>query len=74
MNTENIITELKPIDYFIEKSKITLLFDENKILILDDLDNKFMYSFFINRNLIAADVADENEFIANFKKYLEADS
>jgi len=74
MNTENIITELKPIDYFIEKSKITLLFDENKILILDDLDNKFMYSFFINRNLIAADIADENEFIANFKKYLEADS
>ena len=74
MNTENIITELKPIDYFIEKSKITLLFDENKILILDDLDDKFMYSFFINRNLIAADIADGNEFIANFKKYLEADS
>lgn len=47
MNTENIINELKPIDYFIEKNKITLLFGENKILILDDLDDKFMYSFLL---------------------------
>jgi hypothetical protein len=74
MNTENIIKELQPIDYFIEKSKITLLFNENKILMLNDLYDKFMYSFFINKNLIAADIADENEFITNFKKYLEADS
>lgn len=73
MNTENIINELKPIDYFIERNKITLLFGENKILILDDLDDlddKFMYSFFIDKNLIAADTVDENEFITNFKKYL----
>jgi len=74
MNTENIIKELQPIDYFIEKSKITLLFNENKILMLNDLDYKFMYSFFINKNLIAADIADENEFITSFKKYLEADA
>jgi hypothetical protein len=73
MNTENIINELKPIDYFIEKNKITLLFGENKILILDDLDDKFMYSFFIDKNLIAADIVDENEFITNFKKYLDLD-
>jgi hypothetical protein len=73
MNIENIIKELQPIDYFIEKSKITLLFNENKILILDDLDDKFMYSFFINSNLIAADFKDENEFITNFRKYLEID-
>jgi len=74
MNTENIIKELQPIDYFIEKSTITLLFDENKILILNYLDDKFMYSFFIDKNLISADIADENEFITNFKKYLEADA
>lgn len=74
MNTENIIKELKPIDYFIEKSKITLLFNDNKILILNDLDDKFMYSFFINKKLINADIEDENEFITNFKKYLEADT
>jgi hypothetical protein len=74
MNTENIIKELQPIDYFIEKSKITLLFNENKILMLNDLDDKFMYSFFIDKNLIASDIADENEFITNFKKYLEADT
>lgn len=71
MNTENIIKELKPIDYFIEKSKITLLFNDDKTLMLNDLDEKFMYSFFINKNLIDADIADENEFITNFKKYLE---
>ncbi len=71
MNTENIISEFKPIDYFIEKNKITLLFSENKILILNDLDDKFMYSFFIDKNLITSDIVDENEFIVNFKKYLD---
>jgi len=71
MNTENIISEFKPIDYFIEKNKITLLFSENKILILNDLDDKFMYSFFIDKNLIASDIVDESEFITNFKKYLD---
>mgnify|MGYP006057225851 FL=1 len=71
MNTENIISEFKPIDYFIEKNKITLLFSENKILILNDLDDKFMYSFFFDKNLITSDIVDENEFIVNFKKYLD---
>ena len=70
MNTENIISEFKPIDYFIEKNKITLLLGDNKILILDDLDDKVMYSFFIDKNHIASDTVDENESIKNFKKYL----
>ena len=74
MNTENIIKELQPIDYFIEERTTTLLFNDDKILVLNDLDDKFMYSFFINKNLIAADIADENEFIVNFKKYLKADT
>jgi hypothetical protein len=73
MNTEDIINKLKPIDYFIEKNRITLLFGENKILILNDLDDEFMYSFFIDKNLISADIIDENEFITNFKKYLEVE-
>jgi hypothetical protein len=73
MNTENIINELRPIDYFIENSKITLLFNDNKILILNDLDDKFMYSFFINKIFIASDIVYENEFIMNFKKYLESE-
>jgi hypothetical protein len=64
MNTENIIKELKPIDYF--KKKNNTLFNDSKILILNDLDDEFMF-FFINKNLIATDIADENEFIANFK-------
>jgi hypothetical protein len=49
------------------KRTTTLLFNDSKILILNDLDDEFMYSFFINKNLIATDIADENEFIANFK-------
>ena len=71
MNIENIIKELNPIDYFIEKEKITLLFDSKHILILNNFDDKIMFSFFINRILMAADVQDENIFIKNFKKYLE---
>jgi hypothetical protein len=43
MNTENIIKELKPIDYF--KKKNNTLFNDSKILILNDLDDEFMYSF-----------------------------
>jgi hypothetical protein len=48
----------------LKKNNITI--NDSKILILNDLDDEFMYSFFIN-NLIATDIADENEFIANFK-------
>jgi hypothetical protein len=72
MNTENIIKELKPIDYVIEEKTITLLFNENKILILNDFDDKIMFSFFIDRNLIGANIEDENIFIPKFKKYIEA--
>lgn len=71
MDFENIINELSPIDFHIEKGKITLLFSENKILILNDLEDDFMYSFFINKNLIASNIIDKKEFITNFKKYLE---
>ena len=74
MNTENIIKELKPLDYVIEEKTITLLFNDNKILILNDFDDKIMFSFFIDRKLIGANIEDENEFITNFKKYLEADN
>lgn len=73
MNTENIIKELKPIDYVIEEKTITLLFDENKILILSDFDDKIMFSFFINRCLIGANVEEENVFIQKFKKYIQVD-
>ena len=37
MNTENIIKDLKPLDYVIEEKTITLLFNDNKILILNNL-------------------------------------
>jgi hypothetical protein len=72
MNTENIIKELKPIDYVVEEKTIMLLFDKNKILILNNFDDKIMFSFFIDRNLIDANIEDENIFIPKFKKYIEA--
>jgi hypothetical protein len=71
MNTENIIRELNPIDYVIEDKKITLLFNDNKILILSDLEDKIMYSFFIDREHLSSNVEYEDIFIMNFKKYLE---
>ena len=69
---ENIIKDLKPLDYVIEEKTITLLFNDNKILILNDFDDKIMFSFFIDRKLIGANIEDENVFIPKFKKYLEA--
>jgi hypothetical protein len=74
MNTEKIITELSPIDYLIEYKKITLLFNNNKILILSDFKNKIMFTFFSNRMLISAKIARESKVIRNFKKYLETES
>lgn len=71
MNIKKIIKKLTPLDYFIEKTKLTLLFNENRILILSDFDDKIMYCLFINRYLIASNIEDENIFIIKFKKYLE---
>jgi hypothetical protein len=73
MNTQNIIKEFNPMDYFIEKSKLTLLFDKDRILIIDDFDDEIMFSFFINRQLIDANRENEDTFIQKFKKYLEVD-
>ena len=71
MNIKNIITELEPLDYLIEKSKLTMIFNDSKILIIDDFDTQLMYSFFIKRQLISADLVNENVFIFKFKKYLK---
>lgn len=71
MNTEYIIKELYPIDHFIEKRKVTLLFNDNKMLILQDFgNNEILFSFFIDKNLISTDIEDEAVFITKFKKYL----
>ena len=49
-------------------------FDINKILILSkdvsDVDTDIIYSYFINRQLIASDVADISLFTKKFKEYL----
>ena len=59
--------------------KFTLLFPEKKMLMLtkpiSPLDSgleqkQIIYSFFINRKLIASDVSEIDSFIEKFKKYL----
>jgi hypothetical protein len=76
--TDNISElEFKDIHLEITKTdlvKFTTIFDENKILIISkcasDTDNNIIYSYFINRQLIATDVADISIFIQKFKEYL----
>jgi hypothetical protein len=69
--------EFKDIHLEITKSdiiKFTTVFDDNKILIISkdvsDTDTDIIYSYFINRQLIASDVADISIFTEKFKEYL----
>ena len=54
--------------------KFTTVFDDNKILIiskdLSDNDTDIIYSYFINRQLIASDVTEIKHFTEKFKEYL----
>lgn len=54
--------------------KFTTVFDDNKILIISkdvsDNDTDIIYSYFINRKLIASDVSDISIFTQKFKEYL----
>lgn len=76
--SENISElEFKDVHLEITKSEIikfTTIFDDNKILIISksisDNDTDIIYSYFINRQLIASDVADISIFIQKFKEYL----
>ena len=53
--------------------KATLLFDDNKFLIVskdeDDDSDDIIYSYFIDRKLIDADVTEIREFVQRFKEY-----
>lgn len=69
--------EFRDIHLEITKSeviKFTTVFDDNKILIISkdvsDTDTDIIYSYFINRQLIASDVADISIFTKKFKEYL----
>lgn len=68
------INKLKYTDIYLEKRKVTLLFESDKILILsngtESEDNLVMYSFFINREHIISGIEDITKFIKNFNKYL----
>ena len=80
-NLSNYIAELKYDSSYVELTdsntlKLILSFPDNKIvmisqsLISDEPNEEVIYSFFINRELIASDVATLQYFTQNFKKYL----
>jgi len=57
--------------------KVTLSFLDNKLLMLtksindeENHDDEVMYSYFINRKLIASDVANFKKFTEGFKEYI----
>ena len=75
----NSISELNFYDVHLEVTKsnlikITTLFEKNKILIMSkdvsETDTNIFYSYFINRQIIASDVAEISEFTKKFKEYL----
>lgn len=75
----NSISELNFCDIHLEITKanlikITTLYDDNKILIMSkevsENDTDIIYSYFINKQLIASDVAEIKEFTEKFKEYL----
>jgi hypothetical protein len=75
----NSISELNFYDIHLEITKanlikITTLYDDNKILIMSkevsETGADIIYSYFINKQLIASDVAEIKEFTEKFKEYL----
>lgn len=75
----NSISELNFYDIHLEITKanlikITTLYDDNKILIMSkevsETGTDIIYSYFINKQLIASDVAEIKEFTEKFKEYL----
>lgn len=54
--------------------KFTTIFNDNKILIISkdvlDNDTDIIYSYFINKQLIASDVTEIKQFTEKFKEYL----
>lgn len=76
--TDNI-SELNFNDIYVEITKsnlikFTTLFGEDKILIISKdfttNDNDIIYSYFINSQMIAADVFEISSFIKKFKEYI----
>lgn len=72
MNIENIIKKLNPIYYLIDTINLTLLFDDNKIILLSDFNDKIMYSFFINKELIDCGLQYEKKLVKQLNRYFNA--
>jgi hypothetical protein len=83
-NVGNELSELPFEDIFIEiadqsRIKISLAFADKRLLIIDKYldaessgigEESFVYTYFINRKMVASDVAEMQSFVKGFKKYL----
>ena len=58
------------------RNKTTMTFDKNRMLMVTDMkdDENVVFSFFIDRRMIAANVMNGNEFITAMENYFCTDS
>jgi len=72
MDVENIIEQLKPIDYHRETNCLTLVFENNVVIFFRDWDDgEIMWHVFDNKQSIEAGVDEEDKILKILKSYLD---
>lgn len=72
MNLENILKELKPLDYYKETKYLTLIFPKNTVIFFREWeDNELMWHVFENKQSIDTGVDEEERIIPLIKNYLK---
>ena len=71
MDIEQILEELKPLDYHKESKCLTLMFPENIVIFLREWeDEELMWHVFENKQSIDAGIDEEEKIIPMLKRYL----
>ncbi len=72
MDVENIIEQLKPIDYHRETNCLTLVFESHVVIFFRDWDDEeVMWHVFDNKQSIEAGVDEEDKIVKILKTYLD---
>lgn len=72
MDLENILKQLKPLDYYKETKCLTLIFPKDIVIFLREWeDSQLMWHVFKNKQSIGAGVDEEERIIPLIKKYLK---
>ena len=72
MDVENIIEQLKPIDYHRETNCLTLVFESQVVIFFRDWDDEeVMWHVFDNKQSIEAGVDEEDKIVKILKTYLD---